>query len=728
MFVCLGALGPNGADRATAQSRAPSDIEATRPTVAATAITIAEAPIIDGDLSDAAWSKASVIDQFTQLDPDNGEPGTQRTVARIMYDENNLYVGIHIYDNEPNKIIANAKSRDGLTNRDDAVRLMLDPLMTRRDGYFFETNALGARVDSLLQNNTNTLINWNTIWAERSQRVVDGWVAEFAIPFRNISYDPKRTEWGFDITRKVRRRAENTYWGHLPASTGPNDITYAGTMTGLSGMSQGAGLDVQLYAAEQYKHHWAGTEDNDTVFRPSGNAFYRITPSLTGTMTFNTDFSDAPLDKRQVNTSRFSLFTEETRQFFLQDVASFEFGGHAFTTGLDNGRPFFSRNIGLVNGRPVPIIAGVKLSGEYQGIGIGAVSVLSDGTDTTDGQILSVARITAPVFGESKVGAIVSHGDPTGLTQNSVAGADFQFMNSSFFGPRQRLQVDTSYLQSFSDTQGSDKEIAASVVLPNEPWGGEFNFKQIGENFFPAIGFANRRGIMFYDGQAKNRMRFRNSELHWADLGTEWTFVTGLNGVLESRDNGAFVAVQTANNDQLQIHLKNSYENVSSFLLPGKVVVPTGEYTWNHVDVTMRTTQSRLYFINWEVDCCRYYNGNYLKSALSFDYIINETWAFVLTHTMSLIDLPTGQVNIHIAELSVTTNFTPDMHIDSQFQYDNITKRFTALARYRWEYEPGSELFVSLGEQSAITDPFFHPHYASDNTRAQIRIGHTLQF
>ena len=189
-------------------------------------------------------------------------------------------------------------------------------------------------------------------------------------------------------------------------------------------------------------------------------------------------------------------------------------------------------------------------------------------------------------------------------------GVDFQYSDSSFFGPRQRLQFDALYERSFSNTRGDDAEIGAAVVLPNEPWGGQFNFKQIGQNFYPALGFVNRPNIRFFDGFFKHRDRWRDDVLHWADVGTEWTVYTDLHGNLESRQNGVYAAVQTDENDQFQIHVFNSHENVEKkFNLPQKVPVLAGSYDWNHVELVLRTTQSRSYFVQWDVDCCRIYSG-----------------------------------------------------------------------------------------------------------------------
>src|SRR6185503_6131893 len=217
-----------------------------------------------------------------------------------------------------------------------------------------------------------------------------------------------------------------------------------------------------------------GRDQADSLkFVMSGNAYYKITPGLTGTLTVNPDFSNSPLDIRQVNTTRFVLFQPETRDFFLQDAASFEFGGRGFlrsdNIGRDNGRPFFSRNIGLANGRPVSLTTGGKLSGQYGNIGIGALTVLTDGTGTTrDRQVLSVARLTAPVLSESRVGLIFTNGDPTGNTKNTVGGADFQYLNSNLL-PGKVGQADFYYQRSFSDARGDDDVWGLTLNYPNEP-------------------------------------------------------------------------------------------------------------------------------------------------------------------------------------------------------------------------------------------------------------------
>ena len=511
------------------------------PTGKATKITAADAPSIDGDLSDAIWAKAEPIDEIYQLEPATGQPGSELTVARFLYDQNNLYVGIYAYDKEPDLQVATTTTRDGMLGVDDSVRIYLDPLNTRRNSYYFEVNALGARVDALIQNNTDYIKEWNTIWTGKAKQFENGFMVEMAIPFRDLATDPTKPDWVLEIARNIRRKGERLRWSSIAASTYFSDITRSGTLTGITGIDNGIGLDVQVYGAAKYNFDWTGSQHETKSLRFSGNAFYKITQQLTGTLTVNPDFSDSPLDLRQVNTTRFNLFTPETRNFFLQDVATFEFGGGGFTTrfnynySADNGQAFFSRNIGLANGLPVSIISGAKLSGEFAGFGIGALTAVTNGTGLDKrSQVLSVARITRPI-GESKLGFILTNGDPTGKTGNTVAGADFQFRDSNFL-PGQILQSDFYYQRSFSSTASQDDSFGVALNLPNEPVNVEAHIKQIGKNFTPALGFVNRTGIRQYDGKAFYRNR--NLGLRWLDVGTLWYAVTDLSNRLESRENG----------------------------------------------------------------------------------------------------------------------------------------------------------------------------------------------
>jgi len=700
-----------------------------RPSIAAVRIDTSEAPTIDGDLSDAAWAKAAVIDKFVQKQPNPGSEPTERTVLRIMYDENNLYFGIYNYDSTPNEILARSMQRDGPLYTADSIVLQLDPSQSRRSAFSFEVGASGGRTDEIELNNTQELTQWNAIWQAKVLRVADGWVAEVAIPFRSLSYDANQTTWGFDFSRRIRHKNERVYWSGWNPTLEFTNVSQNGDLSGISNINRGLGLDVQVYGALRAKHDFQAKDDGAGIsFTAGGNAFYKITPALTNTLTVNPDFSDAPLDIRQVNTTRFSLFTPETRAFFLQDVAAFEFGGRNFRRNAgdnanNNGRPFFSRNIGLSSGRPVSLIVGDKVSGQFGGFDIGALSVLTDRTPTSPGQVLSVLRVTHPVLSESKIGFIFTNGDPTGLTRNSVAGVDFQYLNSQFLG-RYILQGDGFYQRSFSNKAGDDDSAAVSLDFPNEPWGGDVIFKQIGKNFAPALGFVNRTDIRQYVGTLFHLDRYRGTFLNQLEFGTDFELVTDRQDVLQSRSNDFYVRAASALGDDITLKVLNLHENVpATFFLPHNVPINPARYEWTNFDVHVRTFDGRPLRLDWEVTCCSFYGGRSVYSKMQFAYRPSAYFEFVPTWEATFIHQPTGSVDIHIFSLDTVVNFIPDMQLSVQAQFDNISRSFGFSARYAWEYEPGNEFFVAFGQSALIPGTTFR----TGVSQLVIRLGHTFR-
>jgi hypothetical protein len=715
---------------ASAQAATPTSTTLIRPSVKAVRIDASEAPTIDGDLSDPVWAKAAVIDKFTQKSPNPGEPATERTVLRILYDQNNLYFGFYAYDSHPDEIIPGSMERDGRLASADSVALYIDPGQTRRNAYNFEVGAGGGRTDELELNNTTELKEWNAIWSDRVKRVSDGYTVEIAIPFASLSFDPSQTVWGFDAGRRIRHKNERVYWGGWAPTLDFTDVSQSGDLTGIENVSQGLGLDIQVYGVIRLKHDWQLPGDGAGLsFTAGGNAFYKVTPALTDTLTVNPDFSDAPLDVRQVNTTRFSLFTPETRVFFLQDVAAFEFGGRNFARSSqdkssNNARPFFSRNIGLASGTPVSLRVGDKLSGQYGGFDIGALSVLTDNTPTSDGQLLSVLRVTHPILAESKFGFIFTNGDPTGATSNTVAGVDFQYFNSNIFG-RNIFQSDAYYMRSYSSKKGDDDSAALALNFPNDPWSGDLVFKQVGANFTPALGFVNRTDIRQYQGTGAHLTRYRNMFLNQLEFGTDYLFITDFENRLESRQNDIYVRAAATQGDEVYFRPINSYENVPArFTLPHNVPILAGRYDWTNVSVRLRSFDGRPLAIDAEVICCSFYNGWSVHSIVKLTYRPNPYFEFIPNYDGTFIQLPTGHVDIHILALDSAINFLPDMQLALQAQYDNISQRFALSLRYRWEYEPGQELFVSVGQAAVIPGQTFVP----GATQAAIRLGHTFRY
>lgn len=691
--------------------------------VQATRIDVSERPEIDGSLSEDVWQRAQVIDDFHQFEPDPGLPSTERTEIRILYDEDNLYFGVYNYDSEPDQITLRTMARDGDLFLGDYFRIYLDPGQTRRNGYLFEIAATGGRRDSILQNNSENLAEWDTIWEGRASVVEDGWIAEIAIPFRSISYDPDNPNWGFDFSRMIRRKNERTRWTSYDAGINLMDISNAGVMTGITDVNPGNGLDIQVYGRTTYKQDWQSPKRGALSGAPGANIYYKITPALTGTLTINPDFSDSPLDVRQVNTTRFSLFTPETRDFFLQDVATFQFGGRTMEDA-NNARPFFSRNIGLVRGRPVAIHGGLKISGNVAGIGVGALSVVTNETSDTPRQILSVARVTVPVLEESNFGFIVTNGDPTGESNNSVLGTDFQYRSNSLIAGK-LLEADAFFERSFSSTMGDDNAMGLVLNFPNEPVGVELRYKQVGKNFTPALGFANRKGIHSYDANFTYTFRFRDRLLRLLTFNLTNALFTDLDGVVQTRRHTLSMFAEMRTNYRYWLEVRNYYEFVpAEFTLPRNVPILVNRYNWTNIYGRIDTAQGGALRGGIQVECCSFYNGSYLDITLTGAYRLRGILEVSPKYEAQFISLPTGDVNIHILSLETIFNFTPDMQLVTQTQFDNISRAFGFSARFRWEYAPGDELFAALGQTALIPGTNFR----AQTTQLSVRLGRTFRF
>ena len=358
----------------------------------------------------------------------------------------------------------------------------------------------GGRCDALRLNNLEELPQWDTLWEGRAMRVPDGWVAEIAIPFRNLSYEPGQTEWGFDFTRYIRRKAEIVRWSSTNPAIELTDVSEAGTLTGITAVTPGLGLDVQPYVALRSQHDWSvpgdgaglsgtGRRQHLLPGHAGADRHAHLQPGLLRRAARRSAGEHDAVLALLSGDAR--LLSPGCRQFRVWRPI---LPPHAISTARTPTPGRSSRAIwDWSRAGPSRSSRGGKLSGEFGGFNIGALSVLTDETPTSPGQVLSVARVTHPVFSQSRVGFIFTNGDPTGLTRNTVAGVDFNYRDTQTI-PGKTLQADFYYERSFSNTVGDDDSYGAALNFPNEPWFGEFTYKVVGANFTPALGFVNRNG------------------------------------------------------------------------------------------------------------------------------------------------------------------------------------------------------------------------------------------
>lgn len=704
----------------------PVSFKTYRPSVSPIRINTSQAPIIDGDLSDPVWDMATQIVDFYQVEPFIAPP-TVETKVYMAFDENALYIGVFAAEDRPEDIYATVMERDGDVWRDDMIRVYIDPFATGISGFGFDVNAIGARADRLVQDGRRPIDEWDTIWNSSGQILENGWSVEIEIPFRSISFDPEADGWGLILTRERAHKAEEIRWAGIDQSLDTFNFSRAGRLEGIRDVNQGRGLEITLQGTGSVARDWNRPRQNSVNFEPSVDALYRFTPSLAGLITFNSDFSDTPLDNRQINTGRFSLFFPETRDFFLQDAAFFEFGGRAFSRA-PNARPFFSRRIGIVNGESVPIETGIKLSGELKGIELGLLTARMGEGSEIDRQTLSVARAAVDISAESRLGIIATNGDPTGQSDNTLLGFDYLYRSPSIFG-KGRLQADIYYQQTFSSTVPDDDTFGIRIDYPNDVWRWKLAAREVGDNFTPALGFVNRPGSRDYTADWQRRFRPQNTAITWWQFGSEHRLITALDGETETRTNKLKAGLQTRQADSVWISTFATVENVRTpFTLPNEIPVPTGTYNNDGTSLSLTSSMARPYGGQIRLEQKQFFGGDSTALELRLNARPNRNFDISAAYSRTDINVPGGDVSVQVGSVDAVVNLSPKLSISTQTQYDNISNSLSFFGRMRWEVRPEKEIFLSVGHGAIIDDSDFGRNFRSIQSQAIFRLSNTYRF
>ena len=369
---------------------------------------------LDGRLDEEAWSLATPISDFTQQYPVEGGVPSERTEIRVVFSGDDLFIGVMLYD-DPSGILAYQKRRDAGLGTDDRFMWILDTFLDGRTGYFFEINAAGLMGDGLITGSGGRgsggggmQKSWDGIWETRVARRSDGWSAEIRIPFRTLNFDPNLDSWGINFQRTIRRRQEEILWRGYRRNQGVFQPIHAGRLTGLGDLSQGIGLEATPYAVGGWRTQPADIVATTYPGDMGVDVGYSLTPSLRAAVSMNTDFAEVEVDQRRVNLTRFPLRFPERRDFFLEGSGVFSFAPR------NGAQPYFSRDIGLVGGQPIPVNYGARLGGqagqyELGFLQVGTGAVLPDtltGFNGSPRENFTVARIRRSFLEQSTIGVI----------------------------------------------------------------------------------------------------------------------------------------------------------------------------------------------------------------------------------------------------------------------------------------------------------------------------------
>lgn len=668
---------------------------------------------IDGRLDEEVYQTIQPVSGFVQMEPAEGEPATEQTEVWVLFDQDNLYVAGRCWDSHPEREVADEMRRDNVRIvNNDQLSFSLDTFHDRRTGYDFEMNSLGGRIDGEISDDGKVInLNVNPVWESASGRFDRGWMVEARIPFKSLRYAQGSSQvWGFQVRRMVRWKNELSFLTHVSAAmtqTAFLKVSLSPTLVGLEVPPPAAHLDIKPYVIS--------SSASDTTVRPQisndlkgdwgGDVKYDITKSLTADFTYNTDFAQAEADLQQVNLTRFSLFFPEKRDFFLQNSGVFTFGGASASASAADNTPtiFYSRRIGLSGSSVVPIAAGGRVTGRVGRLTVGALNMETKDQPTARAAAtnFSVVRLKRDVFRRSSIGLIATNRSvaQTGTGSNQAYGIDGQFLLSN------TIVINTFWAKTQTPGQSTDDtSYRARFDFEGDRWGLIADQLAVGAHFNPEIGFVRQPDLRRSYGQFRfsPRPRQRNRIVRKYYYNATMEYIENAKGRVTLRTGTGEYATDFQNGDRVNVKYFHTYEFLPAPLtLAPSVVVPTGGYDYQSVLAGYNFGPSRRRGLaNVSLERGTLYDGhktivNVTNALISFPpHLIIEP-----TYSRNQVDIPQGSFTTNLLGPRFTYLATPLAFVSALVQYNSTLHTVSSNVRFRWEYLPGSELFIVWNDQ-----------------------------
>ena len=669
---------------------------------------------VDGKLDEAIYTSVQPASDFIQMEPRGGQTATEKTEVWVFYDQNNVYVSFRAWESAPEKMIANEMRRDsGNIRQGDSVGFGFDTFRDRRNGFQFESNKLGARTDGQSTNERQYNGDWNPVWRLRAGTFEGGWTIEASIPFKSLRYGPGTVQdWGFQARRTNKWKNEIAYLTKVPPAFGMGRADFSASLyanlVGLEAPPQSRTIELKPYAISTL------TTDNTSTPRRSNvldgavgvDAKYAITQNLTADLTYNTDFAQVEADEQQVNLTRFSLFFPEKRDFFLENQGIFTFGnnstGGSQSSASDVPLLFYSRRIGLSNGREIPIWGGGRItgrSGRYQ-FGLVNMQTKEDAAASAPSTNFSVVRVKRDILRRSSVGLLATSRSASQNVSNSTNqafGVDGTF---AFFS---NLTVATYYAKTRTDdVSDQTSSYRLQTEYAGDRYGVQLERLTIDPNFNPEVGFLRRTDMRksFAQFRFSPRPKRIKRVRKFSGVG-QYTYVEDAAGRVTTKLADGEFGIEFQNSDRFQVGVLQDYELITrAFTVVPGARIATGGYDFTVGRIGYNFGQQRLYSGNLLLERGGFYNGT--RTGLSFTRSrvnFSSRLSVEPTATLNWIDLPAGHFSSRLIGSRITYTATPTLFASALVQYNSTTHSVNTNARLRWEYRPGSELFVVYTEE-----------------------------
>lgn len=689
---------------------------------------------IDGKLTEPAWQNAEHRGNFLEKEPYPLVPMSEETEFAILYDDENLYIGVWCWDSEPEKIVQRLSPRE--TSGPDHLMLFVDSYFDHRTGYKFMVTPTGVQGDELRYDDVKRDGNWNGIWY--SEGFVDdkGWYAEVKIPFFNLRYSAKNEQtWGFNIMRNLSKDYARGQWKpHLPEWDNTTRMSQLGQIENIKNISSGRTFEIRPYGTV------SSTEGQNLStsrsFNFGGDVRYSPSPNITADFTFNPDFAQVDADVFEINLTRFPTRFKELRPFFTERI-------NVFNTPLEL---FYSRRIGAKS----DILGGVKVTGKLNhGVEFGALgnltgnSIFGSSRQNAEKAGYGVVRLKKDIFGSSSIGILAATKEDA-ANYNRIFGIDGSFLVND--NDLIDVQVATGQTE-----MNYSKNMAynLSYLRTGDLMGGSFIFERIEPDFeINRIGYIqkepdrgwNKGTGLFRFSPRINKYHIRriiaNAEYglkqdlftdryinRWLEIFPDFTPHAQFGNLVQSGDGTRLILTgnRTSNNFRTGADLTVNLMNEMSFLMDYKYYTATeltGDFKGNIFKMNYSTRPlnkgadfagifSFLGGTLYNFD--QKYVGNQRSFSIDSDGRLSKNVLTSLLGEITNTFDPENKNDGRYFKLSSNTTwmFTKDFYVrlhaqgkfgTTYYVQQQIYNEYLMSFLLSWEYRPGSFLYLAYNE------------------------------
>lgn len=667
---------------------------------------------IDGVLNEPEWQLTKPSSRFIQVEPLQGTSPNFQTDVRVLYNKQFLYVGIFSKDSlGRNAIRATDFKRDFNVLQHDMVMLSFDGFNDQRNAMALATNAYGVQRDLLSFDDIYYDLDWDGLWKVRTTRTDSGWIAEMAIPWQTLRY-PKIADsvqnWGFNIYRNRRLTNEVTAFSPYPRSFTSMRMDYAGLLKNLRPPPPKTNIRIQPYVITSYdKQKVDGIKTvSDTKLKVGGEIKWALSPNSVLDLTANTDFAQADADRQVNNTTLFSVFFPERRQFFLENASLFGIGVSQSVDesgGLMRIQPFFSRRIGLDdNGNQIPLEYGGRYVYRSSKRNYGAMLMRQKEVDASPGTNFLVARYSENFGKQNRIGTLVT-------VKNQPQGSNVVGSVDGFFRFGESHSVST--MVSVSNTSNTGKQgmsaYAQYYFISNKlkMW---WTQSIVTKDYDPQMGFVSRTNVIgtapgiFWWYRGKHLPFKKWLRAYEPSVFPEFYHQVGTGKLVERTWTVYPVWLNLQSGAYFGYSATPTYQFLTENFEPLGVQIAAGAYHFTRQKIYASTDPSRklnLQTIYWWGS---YFNGRLRSGDWTLQYAPSPHFSL------------SGRFNrnnfIRVGELNTTTKIdlyavegrfaiNPRIQLIGFYQVnaENDSKNYNV--RFSWEYQPLSYLYVVLNHR-----------------------------